>query len=71
MSSKRTYPRIGESGLLPVAPRCDVCGAVATNWVFVQVSYMRGDDVHKHACAEHRKDAAALLGIATTSGDRQ
>lgn len=62
--TKKTYPRIGERGRLKAAPMCCICGAVATHWVTVQVSYMRGDDEVKETCDAHRTaEPRVLLGI--------
>lgn len=63
------YPRIGRAEFerrwskLPQdkGPRCYLCGGKATHHVHVEVSYFRGDDEVFKACANHTKDARALL----------
>lgn len=67
--SKRTYPRVGEFQKLPKAPVCSVCGQVATWRAWVQVSFLRGEDVLRHVCDEHKKaePQAILDGIGGAS----
>lgn len=67
--SRKSYPRIGSTArrekwdMLPEksAPRCSACGARALFAVWVETNYMRGDDVTRKACREHKDDAKALM----------
>jgi hypothetical protein len=65
----KQYPVVGSTSRrnkwdeLPerVAPKCSACGARALFSVWVETNYMRGDDVQRKACAEHKSDASALM----------
>lgn len=73
--SRQTYPRIVDSTHKPKWDKlrvqhpknahhwqCCACPAPATHLVFVQVNWFRGDDEGPFkACADHKRDAAALL----------
>lgn len=67
-----TYPRIGSEprkqdkwAAIPAnkpGPKCCVCGNRALFKVFIEENIFRGDDVGPFkACADHKRDAAALL----------
>lgn len=74
--SGRHYPRIADSSRIKPASggKCCVCGAEATHSVWVQVSYMRGDDEGKFKTCTDHKDAAGLVlehGLAAQKSEQQ
>lgn len=67
------YPRISARNKLRSVPMCCVCGAVAVWRVEIQVSYMRGDDEVRFACANHGRSRTAeeLLSLKQPTSHEQ
>lgn len=71
----KVYPRIVQATRRKSTRPCILCDQPANRRIFVQVSYMRGDDEEAHVCEEHwrskSKDDHAHTGLAQQIMDKK
>ncbi len=71
--SKQRYPRLGHgpSAKPPAGQRCYCCAEPATQSLWVEWSYMRGDDEREFVCGKHgsiaRQDFRRFIAEAKAS----